>query len=230
MNTNITSKTNESPFNGFSTEAIGDDHMFTNLDTPMKTNAFEMSNDEKKNRISILFSEIMDVLGLDLKDDSLKGTPDRVAKMYVEEIFSGLDPKNKPKVTLFENKYQYNQMVVEKNITLYSNCEHHFVPIIGKAHIAYKSSGKVIGLSKLNRIVQYYAKRPQVQERLTNQIANELKTVLETEDVAVIIDAKHLCVSSRGVKDDASTTVTTYYGGEFNTASKIVELQNYLKN
>ena len=230
MNTETISKSNGHKLNEFSSEDIGDDHLFTSLDTPMKSNAFEMSNDEKKQRISILFSEIMDVLGLDLTDDSLQGTPNRVAKMYVEEIFSGLDPKNKPKVALFDNKYQYNQMLVEKNITFYSNCEHHFVPIIGKAHIAYKSSGKVIGLSKINRIVQYYAKRPQVQERLTNQIANELKTVLETEDVAVIIDAKHLCVSSRGVQDDTSTTVTTYYGGEFNTASKIAELQNYLNN
>ncbi|WP_225034674.1 GTP cyclohydrolase I FolE [Winogradskyella sp. SM1960] len=229
MSTETTSKAN-GQLNGFTNEAIGDDHLFTSLDTPMKANAFDMSNEEKKKRISILFSEIMDVMGLDLTDDSLQGTPDRVAKMYIEEIFSGLDPKNKPKMALFENKYQYNQMLVEKNITFYSNCEHHFVPIIGKAHIAYKSSGKVIGLSKLNRIVQYYAKRPQVQERLTNQIANELKTVLETEDVAVIIDAKHLCVSSRGVQDDTSTTVTTYYGGEFNNASKILELQNYLNN
>ncbi len=230
MKTETIPKTNDHKLNGFTTEDIGDDHLFTSLDTPMKPNAFEMSNDEKKKRISILFSEIMDVLGLDLTDDSLQGTPDRVAKMYIEEIFSGLDPENKPKVALFDNKYQYHQMLVEKNITFYSNCEHHFVPIIGKAHIAYKSSGKVIGLSKLNRIVQYYAKRPQVQERLTNQIANELKTVLETEDVAVIIDAKHLCVSSRGVQDDTSATVTTYYGGEFNSASKIAELQNYLKN
>lgn len=230
MNTQTISKTNDHEFTGLSTEDIGDDHLFTSLETPMKPNAFEMSNGEKKERISILFSEIMDVLGLDLTDDSLQGTPDRVAKMYIEEIFSGLDPKNKPKVALFDNKYQYNQMLVEKNITFYSNCEHHFVPIIGKAHIAYKSSGKVIGLSKINRIVQYFAKRPQVQERLTNQIANELKTVLETEDVAVIIDAKHLCVSSRGVKDDTSATVTTYYGGEFNTAAKIAELQNYLNN
>ncbi|WP_111684058.1 GTP cyclohydrolase I FolE [Winogradskyella tangerina] len=230
MNTETISAKNGQHINGFSVEEIGDDHLFTSLDTPMKANAFDMSNEEKKERISILFSEIMDVLGLDLTDDSLKGTPDRVAKMYVEEIFSGLDPENKPKVALFDNKYQYNQMLVEKNITFYSNCEHHFVPIIGKAHIAYKSSGKVIGLSKLNRIVQYYAKRPQVQERLTNQIANELKTVLETEDVAVIIDAKHLCVSSRGVKDDTSATVTTYYGGEFNTPEKIAELQNYLNN
>ncbi len=230
MKTKIIPNKNGHQLNGLSIDDIGDDHLFTGLDTPMKVNAFEMSNDEKKQRISILFSEIMDVLGLDLTDDSLKGTPDRVAKMYVEEIFSGLDPENKPKVALFDNKYQYNQMLVEKNITFYSNCEHHFVPIIGKAHIAYKSSGKVIGLSKLNRIVQYYAKRPQVQERLTNQIANELKTVLETEDVAVIIDAKHLCVSSRGIKDDTSTTVTTYYGGIFNTPEKINEIQNYINN
>lgn len=225
-----TSTKNGQTLNGFSIEDIGDDHLFTGLDTPMKANAFDMSNEEKKQRISILFSEIMDVLGLDLTDDSLKGTPDRVAKMYVEEIFSGLDPENKPKVALFDNKYQYNQMLVEKDITFYSNCEHHFVPIIGKAHVAYKSAGKVIGLSKLNRIVQYYAKRPQVQERLTQQIANELKTVLDTEDVAVIIDAKHLCVSSRGVKDDTSATVTTYYGGIFNTPERIVELQNYINN
>ncbi len=216
--------------NGFTIEDIGDDHLFTGLETPMKKDAFKISDDEKKERIAILFEEIMDVMGLDLTDDSLRGTPDRVAKMYIEEIFSGLNPKNKPKVALFDNKYQYNQMLVEKNITFYSNCEHHFVPIIGKAHLAYISSGKVIGLSKLNRIVQYYAKRPQVQERLTNQIANELKTILETEDIAVIIDAKHLCVSSRGIKDETSATVTSYYGGVFNTPSKISELQNYLNN
>ena len=214
----------------FSFTDIGDDHLFTGLETPMKTNAFKMSDEEKKEKIAILFEEIMDTIGLDLTDDSLKGTPKRVAKMYIDEIFSGLDPKNKPKVALFDNKYQYNQMLVEKNITIYSNCEHNFVPIIGKAHVAYISSGKVIGLSKLNRIVQYYAKRPQVQERLTNQIANELKTILQTEDVAVIIDAKHLCVSSRGIKDDTSATVTSYYGGAFNNASKINELHNYLNN
>jgi GTP cyclohydrolase I len=171
----------------------------------------------------------MGVIGLDLTDDSLKGTPKRVAKMYIDEIFSGINPKNKPKIALFENKYQYNQMLVEKNITFYSNCEHHFVPIIGKAHIAYISSGRVIGLSKINRIVQYFAKRPQVQERLTNQIAEELKIILNTEDIAVIIDAKHLCVSSRGIKDDTSTTVTSYFGGKFNKQDKIVELQNTLK-
>ncbi|WP_298538662.1 GTP cyclohydrolase I FolE [uncultured Aquimarina sp.] len=215
---------------GFSIDDIGDDHISTGMETPMKKNAFEMSDAEKKERIANLFGEIMDVMGLDLTDDSLKGTPNRVAKMYIEEIFSGLNPKNKPKVALFDNKYKYNQMLVEKNITFYSNCEHHFVPIIGKAHIAYISSGKVIGLSKLNRIVQYFAKRPQVQERLTNQIAMELKQILKTEDIAVIIDAKHLCVSSRGIKDDTSATVTSYYGGVFNTADKIAELQNYINN
>ncbi len=211
-------------------EEIGDNHLLTGMDTPMKPTAFLISDEEKKKRIAFHFTEIMDTLGLDLKDDSLQGTPERVAKMYVEEIFSGLDPKNKPKIALFDNKYQYEQMLVEKNITFYSNCEHHFVPIIGKAHIAYISSGKVIGLSKLNRVVQYYAKRPQVQERLTNQIAKELQEVLDTKDVAVIIDAKHLCVSSRGIKDDTSATVTAFYGGVFKQHEKLVELQNYIKS
>ena len=228
MNTKvITNK--ENLLNGYSNHEIGDDHLFTGLETPMKKDAFKLTNQEKKTKIAILFEEIMDVMGLDLTDDSLKGTPERVAKMYIDEIFSGLNPENKPKITLFDNKYQYNQMLVEKDITFYSNCEHHFVPIIGKAHISYISSGKVIGLSKLNRIVQYYAKRPQVQERLTNQIAEELKGILGTDDVAVIIDAKHLCVSSRGIKDDTSATVTAFYGGAFNTSAKIAELQNYLK-
>lgn len=207
---------------------VGDDHILTSVDTPLRNDAFSMSDTDKKKRIAILFEEIMSVMGLDLTDDSLKGTPERVAKMYIDEIYSGLNPKNKPKVALFDNKYQYNQMLLEKNITFYSNCEHHFVPIIGKAHVAYISSGKVIGLSKLNRIVQYFAKRPQVQERLTNQIATELQNILNTKNVAVIIDAKHLCVSSRGIKDDTSTTVTSFYGGVFNTPNKINELQNYL--
>ena len=228
MNTKVTIE-KEDLLNGFSNHEIGDDHLFTGLETPMKKDAFKLSDGDKKKKIAVLFEEIMDVLGLDLTDDSLKGTPERVAKMYIDEIFSGLNPKNKPKVALFDNKYQYNQMLVEKDITFYSNCEHHFVPIIGKAHISYISSGKVIGLSKLNRIVQYYAKRPQVQERLTNQIAEELKGILGTEDVAVIIDANHLCVSSRGIKDDTSATVTAFYGGTFNTSAKIAELQNYLK-
>ncbi|MFT5215635.1 MAG: GTP cyclohydrolase I [Glaciecola sp.] len=231
MNTNelVKSKQNGHNLNAFAIDDIGDDHLYTGLETPMKPNAFKISDEEKKEKIAILFEEIMDTMGLDLTDDSLKGTPKRVAKMYIDEIFSGLNPANKPQVALFDNKYQYNQMLVEKNITFYSNCEHHFVPIIGKAHVAYISSGKVIGLSKLNRFVQYYAKRPQVQERLTNQIAEELKSILQTDDVAVIIDAKHLCVSSRGIKDDTSSTVTAYYGGVFNTSQKITELQNYLK-
>ena len=220
----------KSRLNGFSHDDIGDDHLYAGLQTPMKADAFKLTDTEKKERIATLFEEIMDVMGLDLTDDSLKGTPNRVAKMYIDEIFSGLNPKNKPQIALFDNKYQYNQMLIEKNITFYSNCEHHFVPIIGKVHVSYISSGKVIGLSKINRIVQYFAKRPQVQERLTNQIAEELKTILKTEDVAVIIDAKHLCVSSRGIKDDTSATVTTYYGGQFNTPNKVAELQNYLKN
>ncbi|WP_166963437.1 GTP cyclohydrolase I FolE [Yeosuana marina] len=226
----VKTKQNDKKLNHFSSDEIGDDHLYTGLETPIKKDAFKLSDEEKKEKISMLFEEIMDVMGLDLTDDSLKGTPDRVAKMYIDEIFSGLNPANKPKVALFDNKYQYNQMLVEKNITFYSNCEHHFVPIIGKAHVAYISSGKVIGLSKLNRVVQYYAKRPQVQERLTNQIAEELKQILGTEDIAVIIDAKHLCVSSRGIKDDTSATVTSYYSGAFNKPEKIVELQNYLKN
>jgi len=217
-------------FNDFSIEEIGDDHIFTGLDTPMKKDAFRLSDTEKKDRIAILFKEIMEVMGLDLMDDSLQGTPKRVAKMYIDEIFSGLNPENKPKIALFDNKYKYNQMLLEKNITFYSNCEHHFVPIIGKAHIAYIASGKVIGLSKLNRIVQYFSKRPQVQERLTNQIANELKSILRTENVAVIIDAKHLCVSSRGIKDDTASTITAFYGGAFNTSEKILELQNFINN
>jgi GTP cyclohydrolase I len=213
-----------------SIQEVGDDHLYTGLKTPMKPTAFLISDQKKKEKIAKLFGKIMDVMGLDLTDDSLKGTPERVAKMYIDEIFSGLNPNNKPKIALFDNIYQYNQMLVEKNITFYSNCEHHFVPIIGKAHIAYISSGKVIGLSKLNRIVQYYAKRPQVQERLTNQIAEDLKNTLQTDDVAVIIDAKHLCVSSRGIKDDTSATITSYYGGKFNTPTKINELLNYLKD
>lgn len=208
---------------------VGDQHLMTSIETPMREGAFDLSDEEKKKEIEKHFRSIMHVLGLDLTDDSLKGTPARVAKMYVEEIFSGLNPENEPKVALFENKYQYNEMLVEKNITLYSNCEHHFVPIIGRAHIAYISSGKVIGLSKLNRIAQYYAKRPQVQERLTVQIGKHLQEILETESVAVIIDAEHLCVSSRGIQDVNSSTVSAFYGGEFEKKSTKNELFNYLK-
>ncbi len=212
----------------FTIEEIGDDHLFTGIDTPLTENAFDISDAEKKDKIADLFAQIMLVMGLDLTDDSLKGTPKRVAKMYIDEIFSGLNPAKKPKIALFDNKYRYNQMLVEKNIQFYSNCEHHFVPIFGKVHVAYISSGKVIGLSKINRIVQYFTNRPQVQERLTNQIARELANVLDTEDIAVIVDAKHLCVASRGIKDDSSATVTSYYGGVFKNTEKIAELHNYL--
>jgi GTP cyclohydrolase I len=203
-------------------------HIATSYDTPLRDDAFELSDEQKIKIISRHFREIMLTLGLDLQDDSLRGTPNRVATMFVKEIFSGLNPGNKPVMTFFENKYNYNQMLVEKNITLYSNCEHHFVPIIGKAHIGYISSGKVIGLSKLNRLVQYYSQRPQVQERLTIQIANELKTVLQTGDVAVVIDAVHLCVSSRGVKDINSSTVTAEYSGDFLKASRRDEFLKYI--
>ncbi|MBN7815588.1 GTP cyclohydrolase I FolE [Algoriphagus pacificus] len=196
-------------------EEIGDEHVGTSLQTPLREDAFEMDDDLKVELIEKHFREIMHIMGLDLTDDSLKGTPHRVAKMYVKEVFSGLNPKNKPVAKLFENKYKYNEMLVEKDITVFSHCEHHFVPIYGKAHVAYISNGNVIGLSKINRIVQYFAQRPQVQERLTMQIGNELKEALGTDDVAVIIDAYHMCVSSRGIKDTQSSTVTSFYSGKF---------------
>ena len=194
------------------------------------TQAIPLTEKEKIETISYHFKEIMLALGLDLNDDSLKATPGRVAKMYVEEIFSGLNEANKPDITLFENKYRYNEMVVEKNITLYSCCEHHFVPIAGKAHVAYISSGKVIGLSKINRLVQYYARRPQVQERLTVQIAQGLQKALQTEDVAVVIDAVHFCVASRGIKDTASSTITSHFSGRFLDAATRAELMTLLKS
>jgi GTP cyclohydrolase I len=194
---------------------LNDAHFCNSPDTPLRADAFLMSDEKKIELIGNHFREIMHILGLDLNDDSLKGTPKRVAKMYVQEIFSGINPANKPEVTLFENKYQYNEMVIEKNITLFSYCEHHFVPIIGKAHVGYISAGKVIGLSKINRLVQFYAQRPQVQERLINQIAEGLKEALGTADVAIVIDADHLCVASRGVKDTQSSTITTHFSGRF---------------
>lgn len=210
-------------------DEMGDEHVSTSADTPLRADAFVLSDEEKIDRIAVHFAEIMDLLGLDRNDDSLSGTPKRVAKMYVKEIFSGLNPKNFPDIKLFDNKYNYQQMLVEKNILFYSNCEHHFVPIIGKAHVAYISSGKVIGLSKINRIVQHFAKRPQVQERLTVQIAEAMKKVMETEDVAVVIDATHLCVSSRGVKDVNSSTVTSYFSGQFEKEDKRNEFLKYLE-
>lgn len=209
-------------------DAVGDNHISTSVETPMRAGAFDQTEDEKIAAIQEKFAEIMDILGLDLTDDSLKGTPKRVAKMYVKEIFNGLNPANKPQMALFENKYKYNEMLVEKNISFYSNCEHHFVPIMGKAHVAYISSGKVVGLSKLNRLVDYFANRPQVQERLTMQIAKELQKDLGTDDVAVLIDAKHLCVASRGVEDDTSSTVTAFYGGKFKDDKVKEEFLRYL--
>ena len=211
-----------------SIDEIGDNHVMTSVETPLREDAFELDDDLKIELIEEKFRDIMHILGLDLNDDSLKGTPHRVAKMYVKEIFSGLNPENQPKIALFENKYKYKEMLVEKDITFYSNCEHHFVPIIGKAHVAYISNGQVIGLSKINRIVQYFAKRPQVQERLTMQIANYLKQVLKTEDVAVVIDAHHLCVSSRGIQDVNSATVTSSYNGKFNNEQTRNEFLGYI--
>jgi len=206
----------------------GDDHVGSSADTPMRPDAFDINDDEKIDRIEKHFREIMTILGLDLSDDSLNGTPRRVAKMYVKEVFSGLNPKNRPHARLFENKYNYDQMLVEKDITFYSHCEHHFVPIYGKVHVAYFSAGKVIGLSKINRIVQYYAKRPQVQERLTVQIGQEMERVLHTTDVAVVIDANHMCVASRGVGDTNSKTGTAYFSGKFNDENIRREFLNYI--
>jgi GTP cyclohydrolase I len=210
-------------------EEMGDEHKASSVDTPLRSDAFDKTEEEKIAAIEPHFRAIMEVLGLDLNDDSLRGTPLRVAKMYVKELFQGLNPANMPSMTLFENKFQYNEMLVEKNINFYTNCEHHFVPFFGKAHVAYISSGKVIGLSKLNRLVEYFSKRPQVQERLTMQIGKALQTVLQTQDVAVMMDAKHLCVSSRGVKDDSSNTITNFFGGKFQEENTKIEFLKYIE-
>lgn len=209
-------------------EEMGNDHVSASEDTPMRDDAFVLNDEEKIERIRENIREVMLTLGLDLDDDSLKGTPDRVAKMFVKEIFAGLDPESKPKSSTFKNKYKYGEMLVEKNITLYSTCEHHLLPIVGKAHIAYISSGNVVGLSKMNRIVDYFAKRPQVQERLNIQIVRELQKVLNTEDVACVIDAKHLCVNSRGIRDIESSTVTAEYGGKFKDEAVRREFLDYI--
>ncbi len=207
-----------------------DEHFVSSWETPMKKNAFDMDDEEKIDKIEIHFRNIMEILGLDLNDDSLQGTPRRVAKMYVQEVFSGLNPKNRPIARLFENKYNYDQMLVEKDITFYSHCEHHFVPIYGKIHVAYFSSGKVVGLSKINRIVQYFAKRPQVQERLTVQIGKELEMILQTENVGVVVDANHMCVASRGVGDTNSKTGTAYFSGKFKEENVKREFLNYINS
>jgi len=210
-------------------EEAGNDHMSSSADTPLRPDAFEMSDIEKIAAIKKDVTSILETLGMDLTDDSLRGTPSRVAKMFVQEIFGGLHPDRKPKASTFENKYKYGEMLVEKNITLYSTCEHHLLPIVGKAHIAYISNGTVVGLSKMNRIVDYYAKRPQVQERLTMQIVKELQQIMGTEDVACVIDAKHLCVNSRGIRDIDSSTVTSEFGGKFKNTDVRREFLDYIK-
>lgn len=210
-------------------ELLGDDHQMTSAETPLRPDAFAKTDEEKMETIEKHFKIIMEEMGLDMTDDSLKGTPHRVAKMYIQEIFSGLNPANKPKISVFDNSYHYDKMLVEANISFNSTCEHHFLPIIGKAHIGYVSNGKVIGLSKLNRIVDYYARRPQVQERMIMQIFNELKTVLNTEDVIVVVEAEHLCVSSRGIKDSSSYTSTIQYGGIFKEKDNRNDFFNLMK-
>ena len=210
-------------------DEIGDNHIATNAQNPLRKDAFAISDEEKIELIKKDVENILSTLGIDLTDDSMKGTPNRVAKMFVKELFGGLNPTKKPKASTFENNYKYGEMLVEKNITLYSTCEHHLLPIIGKAHVAYISNGRVIGLSKMNRIVDHYAKRPQVQERLTMQIVQELQIALGTEDVACVIDAKHLCVNSRGIKDIESSTVTSEFGGKFKTEQTRREFLDYIR-
>ena len=208
---------------------IGENHIATSIETPLRKDAFELDDDTKIEKIAIHFEEIMSILGLDMTDDSLQGTPKRVAKMYVKEVFKGLNPDNKPASRMFENKFGYSQLLVEKDISFYSHCEHHFVPIHGKAHIAYISNNGVVGLSKLHRIVDYFSRRPQVQERLTNQIGEELKNMLDTEDVAVVLDAVHMCVSMRGIQDQTSTTITSFYSGQFNEEATRNEFLRYIQ-
>jgi len=209
-------------------DEIGNNHISTSAKNPVREDAFDISDDEKIEKIKKDVQNILLTLGMDLTDDSLKGTPNRVAKMFVKEIFGGLNPNKKPNASTFENSYKYGEMLVEKNITVYSTCEHHLLPIIGRAHVAYISNGRVVGLSKINRIVEFYAKRPQVQERLTMQIVQELQVALGTEDVACIIDAKHLCVNSRGIKDIESSTVTSEFGGKFKNEQTRRELLAYI--
>lgn len=215
--------------NHTSDDELGENHIATSAQNPLRNGAFELSDDKKIELIKKDVENILNTLGMDLTDDSLKGTPNRVAKMFVKEIFGGLNPNKKPNSSTFKNNYKYGEMLVEKNITLYSTCEHHLLPIIGKAHIAYISNGSVVGLSKMNRIVDYFAKRPQVQERLTMQVVQELQKVLNTDDVACVIDAKHLCVNSRGIRDIESSTITSEFGGKFKEENIRNEFLNYIR-
>lgn len=220
----VNTKQNEDRIN-----EIGENHVGTSAKTPLRADAFDISDVEKIERIESSVRDILTTLGMDLEDDSLKGTPKRVAKAFVNDLFMGLNPENKPSASTFENKYKYGEMLVEKNIVVYSTCEHHLLPIVGKAHVAYISDGKVIGLSKMNRIVEYYAKRPQVQERLTMQVVQAMQQALGTDDVACVIDAKHLCVNSRGIKDIESSTVTAEFGGKFKEKETRKEFLQYLQ-
>ena len=210
-------------------DELGNDHVPTSRETPLRKDAFKKSDDEKIALTKEKVNDILQVLGMDLTDDSIKGTPLRVAKAFVKEIFGGLNPRRKPKASTFDNKYGYGEMLVEKNINLYSTCEHHLLPIVGKAHVAYVSNGTVVGLSKINRIVDYYAKRPQVQERLTLQIVEELQKILNTDNVACVIDAKHLCVNSRGIGDTGCSTITSEFGGVFKSPTKKQEFLKYIQ-
>ncbi len=219
----------DSKMNDERIEELGENHVGTSAKTPLRADAFDISDEEKINRIQESVKDILTTLGMDLEDDSIQGTPKRVAKAFVNELFMGLNPKNKPVPSTFDNNYSYGEMLVEKNIVVYSTCEHHLLPIIGRAHVAYISDGKVIGLSKMNRIVEYYAKRPQVQERLTMQVVQALQEALGVEDVACVIDAKHLCVNSRGIKDIESSTVTAEFGGKFKERDTKREFLNYIK-
>nr|WP_281980682.1 GTP cyclohydrolase I FolE [Tenacibaculum mesophilum] len=220
---------NNNKMNDDRIDEIGENHIATSAKTPLRADAFDISDDEKIERIQESVKEILETLGMDLTDDSMQGTPKRVAKAFVNELFMGLNPKNKPKASTFDNTYKYGEMLVEKNIIVYSTCEHHLLPIIGRAHVAYISNGKVIGLSKMNRIVEYYAKRPQVQERLTMQVVQAMQEALGTKDVACVIDAKHLCVNSRGIKDIESSTVTAEFGGAFKNKETKREFLDYIK-
>ena len=210
-------------------DEIGEDHIGTSAKTPLRADAFDISDKEKIAKIQENVKEILETLGMDLTDDSMKGTPKRVAKSFVNELFMGLNPENKPSASTFDNNYKYGEMLVEKNIIVYSTCEHHLLPIVGRAHVAYISNGKVIGLSKMNRLVEYYAKRPQVQERLTMQVVQAMQQALGTDDVACVIDAKHLCVNSRGIKDIESSTVTAEFGGAFKNKDTKREFLDYIK-
>ena len=210
-------------------DEIGENHISTSAESPIRSDAFDISDQEKIKRIEESVKDILITLGMDLTDDSMQGTPKRVAKSFVNEIFMGLNPANMPKASTFDNNYNYGEMLVEKNIVVYSTCEHHLLPIIGRAHVAYISDGKVIGLSKMNRIVEYFSKRPQVQERLTMQIVQAMQEALGTQDVACIIDAKHLCVNSRGIKDIESSTVTAEFGGKFKDKDRKREFLDYVK-